>query len=309
MIDHTMTAVLKALRDPVWQAIAALAAIIALIIAWPSSTLTSKPDEVAIVHIWGIPSKEDTIPRGDIEDAIRDAGLEGTALYTTPILIFNRGSRAIVPERFVVPFSITARHGSVLLVKACNLGSGFGGGYGNFQVSAPASPVKAAGTWKLEPLLLNAGEIACVRIFLSVPDKNSGEIPVPSVTARIVDASITEYRSAQEFNEATKTPFDLVFRVSVHIQGVWVYVFITLQAALFLLTYLILWKAKIHRTTAISTGMLLVPVVIFATSSAQNIVALQTLAADAWHPAIWITSIAHVLYVGILWLISLRKSA
>lgn len=161
---------LELLRDPVWQFVGAILAVIAIAVAFWIYWLQRQTKEIA----FGIVSSRRLLSIGDEVSSRVSVQLDGKVVKDLHLLVYalkNSGNRAVSQSDFQRPLSISFVEGQVVAAEVV------------FQTPSNlgARLVVTESRVELEPLLLNSGDQVLVQILLSATS------PHASVDARVVD--------------------------------------------------------------------------------------------------------------------------
>lgn len=291
-----MSRLVDRLRDPLWQTLGAIAAI--LTFYFTLTPFKSTESELAIVpanHFRQL----DKLPEG-LEITRDGKGDRIRNLHRAVYMFMNFGEAAIRPDQFLEPIKLEPIEGRITLVKQCPDRTGYGDRRSMYLWNAPLEVAELDSAWIIKPMLLNRGEIACVEVYVdSVPDdplreREFIEREFIQVTARVINVPVKTYRAVSELPRSTLTADQYAFGILIQMQGLQVYAFIALQAGLFMLTYLLACRAGVLPEPVSKRGLALLPIVLLASASAQDLVAIHAaFELRDLHPAAWATLLAH----------------
>ena len=164
---------MRVLRDPIWQFIGALLAVVAVAIAVVSIVLNLPKKQLDVVLVSTIPlvsvSGEAS---GDVEVYYR--GSKATNVYLSQVRVMNSGNQPITEDDFSRPLSFSFSPNQV--VEASVIGS--------TPESLPITLTQSAPhEIQMNPTLLNAGDSASIRFIVL---GNSSGFNEPKVAGRIV---------------------------------------------------------------------------------------------------------------------------
>ena len=164
---------LELLRDPVWQFIGAVIAVLGIGAGFWVYWLQRQKKELA----FGMISSRRMLSIADEVSSRVTVQLDGNSITDLHLLVYglkNSGHRAIAPSDFERPLSITCSDGQVVSAEVTSqLPSNLG-----------ATLAISESRVELQPLLLNSGDQLLIQILLSAP------IPATTVDARIVDIPV-----------------------------------------------------------------------------------------------------------------------
>ena len=161
---------LNLLRDPVWQFIGAVLAVLGIGAALWIYWLQRQTKELA----FGIVSSRRLLSIADEVSSRVTVELDGKSVKSLHLLVYglkNSGHRAISPSDFQRPLSISFSEGRVISAEIAS----------QIPPNLGATLVFAESSVELQPLLLNAGDQILLQVLLSAPS------PSESVDTRILD--------------------------------------------------------------------------------------------------------------------------
>lgn len=161
---------LNLLRDPVWQFIGAVLAVLGIGAALWIYWLQRQTKELA----FGIVSSRRLLSIADEVSSRVTVELDGKSVKNLHLLVYglkNSGHRAISPSDFQRPLSISFSEGQVISAEIAS----------QIPPNLGATLVFAESSVELQPLLLNAGDQILLQVLLSAPS------PSESVDTRILD--------------------------------------------------------------------------------------------------------------------------
>ena len=161
---------LEILRDPAWQFVGAIIAVVAIAATVWIYFLQRQAKELA----FGIVSSRRLLSIADEVSSRVSVQLDGKAIKDLHLLVYafkNSGNRAVSPSDFQRPLSISFAEGQVVSAEIAS----------QTPKNLGACLVITESRVDLEPLLLNAGDQVLVQILLSAPS------PHASFDVRVVD--------------------------------------------------------------------------------------------------------------------------
>jgi hypothetical protein len=172
-----MATFLKRLRDPVWQAIGVLVAVIAIFLS--TSTSVDKDAELSIVHVRKLKFSAYWLPAERVKLLIQGLAQDVENVEVDYFVLINSSQKPILPFDFVSPIEVSKGVGTKQLIvvescskrmeQACSVdgsSGGMGGTYVTFNWHASKDK------WDATPDLLNPRDESCV---LLISEKNAGE--------------------------------------------------------------------------------------------------------------------------------------
>lgn len=233
----------RLLRDPLWQAVGALATLVAFFVTWGPATNKS---ELAVVHTQQVKFRNYDLPASKIKFLIEGLPSDLEMVDVDYFEFKNRGSQPIRASDFVAPLSIQQSSGTkrIILVEPCRSevervcsidGAGF----------APMSWRKEDKRWTAALSLLNPGESGCaVVISERHPIAQNLDLMRFAWNGRIVNLRLSIYESLADYEASLERTALDHFRTLVVLQDMGVYWFLLLQGLSFLVLVSLSVQAK-----------------------------------------------------------------
>jgi len=259
-----MSTFLRIVRDPAWQAVGVIVAVVGIFISTASIT---KNSGLAVIYSQTVKFREYWLPSKQIKVQVRGTSEDINRLQVDYFFVLNATGKPILPTDFVSPLTVTKARGvkRLLAVEQCAN-----------QRAVKCSPVadsngptyvdltwseRGKENWSTIPTLINRQDQSCVLLIYErdVPGTEGSPAERFSWGGRIVDANLEVFDSIPQFQATNGRPFAYYLLTSVTLFGFGVYWFILLQLVLFVgVIYLALracWIAKMTRRQVLRVSM------------------------------------------------------
>lgn len=292
-----MTSVMKVLRDPVWQSIGVLIAILALFI---STSKVTKDVELSIVHWNNMDFDTYWLPPDGINLQFKNKKEDINKIGIDHFLLINSSSKPILPSDYISQLSVKKINGNGLLyvVESCSQkmeqqcsSAGLVGGGGAY---VPFSWAGSGDKWSAKPELLNAGDQSCV-LLISEKD-GSEQKPIKSRfqwNGRLVNVRLKNYESPEEYYKSREKNIGDYFFASVIIQGRGIYWFLFLQCV-FISVFIYFgsrsqWLPSLEKSHIIKIWF----IALLSITSSEILIDIFINRRSGLHPIIWPLLLAH----------------
>lgn len=305
-----MILLLRIFRDPVWQAIGTLIAILAVFVSVQQSP--SSRGELSVVHWSRVKFTDYLIPSQRVQLLLQGTKRELDRAVIDYYTVMNTAKRPILPADFTSPIEVVKGLGAkrVFVVDSCATTSSPGPLTQRVTYVALAWAAKGGG-WTASPALLNPDEQSCV-IIISEP----ADSPVPENAnsvdwrARVANVQLTVYPSPQEFAKRPSKPWSEYTYIAVLLEGTSVYWFVLLQSVIFVATIVLATRARWVVGGSRSIAIRLLAVMLLSTSTAEILVDIFVNRRGPFlHPIVWPLLLIHVSVLGYFTVRSLRTHA
>lgn len=277
-------------RDPVWQAVGVLVTILLFIGMLPFRS--TKTREIVVVRIAGTTSDE--LFSNDLFTLMdRKTKQERPAVEINHILVMSVGTKAIRPNDIVDPIKLLTPEARLIAVTACP------GWMQEIEKSNVEMRWKNQGNvWEANRTLLNPGDIACATLFSERTGKGLKDELKVEVTARIADSTFKYFDSRYDYAIESKmqTPSQWLL-VYIYFGGWQVYLFLFLQVALFLSTYVVARAAEVFDGKLYKTCLWLGLILLVSTASAEVLTSFLNFNIHEIHPIFWPILFFHVVVI------------
>ena len=282
------------LRDPIWQAIGAVASIVAVFFTLPSNLFST--GEFLVVRVLNYPPTA-FLPKEDFAVNQRSSGKEVSSLFADYFIVSNNTGRVLQQDQFKQPITVTPKSGRILLVRPCEEGFRISTGLGVVDWQAPSIVTPDGTTWIVNIPLMNRGENACFAVFtqdatISPPDSQRVD-----VRARVVDASVFVGQSIFD-RQPTQGFLSAILGIGVSISGPILYAVFILHGALFVLNYFLAARIGLLTNSRWRSALLLAALSAISLATAEFWLSLRDVPLATQHPAAWIMLIFQLSFVA-----------
>lgn len=239
-----LNATLKYLRDPVWQAVGALVAVIALFITVaPTEPAIVGDSELSIIHTHGIKFDQFLISSDSIQIIAGKSKQDPANLEIEYFQITNTSSKPIYPTDFAESLSVTNVKGKkpLIAVQSCSSQLAMSGNAAcmpNRITLVPFAWVEKNGIWSAAPSLMNPKDSSCVLLVsLKSETQSKGFLERFHWNARIAGFNVRTYESLAEYDLRVTPPnWKKYFWIEVTLGGWGIAWFVVLQITFIALT-------------------------------------------------------------------------
>lgn len=296
---------LKFLRDPIWQMLGVIIAVVTLVLTAPQFSL-SKSDLVVlpirkslVVDRW--------IPKDSLKLLIDGANVDSNSAIATSYLLINESGSSISPENYNGPIRIQAA-ADTRLIRVDSCANSFGQACtadGTRTASGGAfvdtSWKKDGDSWAATGPLLNKDDVACVQIVVESINTTSRETKPPRVSAHIKGVNLKFFATAEEYAESRKTWHDS-FQTSVRLDGYQPHILTLIAAVLMFASARLFAYASSISVGSVVGATLLVSLMLLSMSTAEILVSMYLKGgpAEPLHPIVWPLLGMHALAVVLL---------
>lgn len=291
------------LRDPIWQLIGVLVAIVGL---WGTTASTSKANaELAIYHYQKINFNEYLLPTDRIRMVLIGSNEELSRAVVDYYVITNRSDKAIVASDFTSP--ITLLQGSqtkkLFLVATCSTSPGDPKNTGS-ATRVAINWTQSGEKWAAQPALLNPGDYSCVTV-ISQEAETSTKATAPhdrfEWDSRIVNVKLRTFDSTEDYAKTLKYDWSDYLGAEINMSGYTPYWFAVLQLLLFFGTATLARGAGWVSTIAPTDLLKIAGIMLLATGSAESLTSIFTYARlSTLHPAVGLFLILHIVIVLVM---------
>jgi len=288
------------LRDPVWQLIGVLVAIVGL---WVTNASSSKANaELSIYHNQKINFEEYRLPSDRIRLVLNGSNQELSRAVVDYYTITNRSDKAIVASDFTSP--ITLLQGSqtkkLFLVATCSTNPSDPKNTGS-RTHVALSWTQSGGKWFAQPALLNPGDYSCVTVISQEAEtstKNTAPQDRFVWESRIVNIQLRTFDSVEDYAKTLKYDWSDYLGADINMSGYTPYWFAVLQLLLFIGTATLArgagWISSFAPTDLLKTA----GIMLLATGSAESLTSIFTYTRlSTLHPAVGLFLILHIVIV------------
>jgi hypothetical protein len=292
---HPLNTNRSVFRDPIWQSVGVFVAILSLLGTMPF--FHSEKKEVVAVLTGGM-TTEDLFPSDAFALVDRQTKKERPNVDIEYLYIESVGNKAVRPGDIVEPITLSTPTARARIIAITDCSSGLMTPSGKTLVDMQWR--KDDEQWKADPTLLNPNDTACVSIFsenaseaTNYPEENHIE-----VTARIADATFTYFDSSYDYARYRQwsTPAEWL-QVYIVFIGWQAYIFLLIQVALFLSTYVVAQAAGFLGDDLSSKLTRIALIVVLSTATAEVLTSFFNFTFAAIHPVSWMILIVHVLFM------------
>lgn len=310
-----MKALLRAARDPAWQMIGV---VVAVLLAFFASSASEKGrSELSVVHHARSDLSRQLLPEAKFRFLHEDSAYDINRSILDYYVITNESSRPIEPNDFFAPITVELDSSHLKLVavencsasaaQACSVDSRpQGGSY------IPFGWAKANEKWQARPLLINPGEKSCVIVVSERlgPDQSAIAEQRPVWSSRVRGITLVQYDSVQAYVETLPRSLSDYFHVIVYMDTVGILWFVFLFASLFF-SYIQLARisgwlpadAILSQVKVVALGL-----VSITTSEILVDVFVNGNSGDRLHPVVWPLLAVAVIFFGVLSASALKAS-
>lgn len=233
-----MRALLKAARDPAWQMIGVVVAVLLTLFA--ASTAEKGRSELSVVHHSRTDLSRQWLPDAKFRVLHENSTYDINRSILDYYVLTNESSKPIEPGDFFEPLEVEVGSTGLSLVsvencsasaaQACSVDSRPQGG--NF---VSASWARDGDRWRASPLLINSGEKICVIVVSERVGEDLSAIAAerPSWSSRICGMNLVQYKSLQAYAETLPRTLSAYLYVSVYMETEGIVWFTLLFATLF----------------------------------------------------------------------------
>ena len=297
--------IINALRDPAWQMISAVVAIVAVFLATATDD-TARP-QLSIVHDSRSDLSRQWLPDSRFQIFHNDSKFDVNRTVLDYFLIINDSSRALEGKDFLEPLTVAVDSpmGKLVSVENCSYQAGKAC-RPDQQLTRPSfadlSWSLANGNWQATPTLLNPGERACVIAVLerqSDSDANVFDVS-PTWTARIRGINVAQFPSSEAYDSSFPRELASYWYMFAYLDTTGIIWFSVLFFTFFVS---FVQLAILSRTVAIDSmkgAIQLASLGVVAMMSAQILVArfVDGQNGDNLHPVVWVwASIAVAVFL------------
>lgn len=299
------------LRDPVWQAIGTIVALITLVIGF--ATNPKETSELSVYHYHKIKFKEYLLPADKIKLILLGSSEEINRAVVDYYVIVNNSKRPILSSDFTSRLTVAKgeKTEKIFLVSSCNtIASDYPQDGTRTKIALNWSQTNEK--WQAEPTLLNPRDYACITIISEESEAQDKTYPPSQRFAwegRIVNIQVRAFDSAEDYAKTHSQHWSNYLETVVVLVGFMPYWFVGLQLLLFVATMILAREAS-WITTYDSIGLAKVAfVVALSTGSAESLISLFSFNFDQLHPAVAIFVIMHLVLSAYLALKAKRQRA
>lgn len=296
-----MKNIMRYLRDPVWQAVGALLAVIAILI-----TLNTKNDQKAEVIVYAyhkIKFENFQLPSDRVKLVIQGTKEEISRAVVDYFIIINKSNKAIVASEIIESFNITATNKTerILLVSSCD----FSSVSNSEQSKAPYVNLtwqKKNSAWVAIPALLNSDDRVCVTVISEEALPTTGT-DLPAIErlkwgGRVVNTNIKIYKSTEEYNLSIEKNWKQALKTEIYLSGYAAYWFAIFQIILFLLTLGLALRSNWLTNNSKKNTLKLCILVLICTATAEIFTDIfVNLNLFNLHEFVWAFLLVHFLFI------------
>ena len=275
------------LRDPVWQGIGVLIAVIAIFL----SSSNSKLNEISIIPNDTFTNLSEYFPDSKIKFMIEGETSNLNNLYYRYFSIYNSSNLSFKADDFKNKISVKSKNPNIeiVLVSQCKNQTT------PTEIINTSNPyfnwTKSGQGWELDPELLNSEEGGCM--IMIIRNHSEGQVEINESdflwNGRVVGTSLKIYSSAQAYSKANMRMNDyLQVQVSFGTKGIiW---FLVLQCFLFIVPLYITSKLKLSSMSNIKNPYIFA----FLSITTAEILVSKFINGTEQHPIVWPLLIVHL---------------
>lgn len=303
-----MRNVLSFLRDPIWQALSVLVAIIAVFISTSQADLS--PKELISVHVRQARLIDQWMPGKQVEIRIEGRNYDPSKAIADYFMLSNESNSPIHPSDFASRILALPKDGAqIKQVQSCSQSFA--------QACSPDGSTTPSGGayvqtiwsedkngWNAEGPLLNMDDAACIIIISEPIDTSAKPGPLAKLSARVAGYNFRSFDSVEKFAEA-KTRWYHAFNTGISFQGAAVYWLVLLSAGIMFATFRLLEisRSGIQPNTSYSINQVTVALLAVSTAEILSDVYFNrdgNIFDPYLSPIVWPLLAVHLMYICFL---------
>ncbi len=283
-----MKKLVELLRDPIWQGIGVLIAIIAIFL----STSNSKSNEISIIPHETFKNLAEYFPDSKIKFTIEGETSNLSNLYYRYFSIYNTSNLSFKADDFKKKISVKPKNSNIeiVLVSPCiNQKT-------PREIANTSNPQfnwsKFGQGWELEPELLNSEEGGCMIMIVRNLSKDQADINEDDFLwdGRIVGSSLKTYSSVEAYSKVNARMTDYL-QVEVTFESRGVIWFLVLEFFLFIVPLYIATKLKLKSLSNIKSTYIFA----FLSITTSEILISKFINGVEQNPVVWPLLIMHLI--------------
>jgi hypothetical protein len=266
---------IKFLRDPLWQALGVLVAVVAIFI----SIVSTAPfeGELSLVRYQTIKFSDYYLPNDRVKLIFGKTTKDFDKSVIDYYWIANSKPNAIRPDDFNTPFTITkgAAVKNIMLVESCSTPIGqalTAEGALNTNAYKQLTWNNKNGVWTATPILLNPSDQACVIVIYEPAIGAKKEDRSLIWNTAIANVKFKIYASLQDYADNASKSWKDYLSVTVSLEGTAIYWFVLLQAVVFGATIVLAGQANWLYAKSKQSVRRLIFIMLICTSTAEILV-------------------------------------
>lgn len=267
-----MRKLLELLRDPIWQMLGVLVAVLTVFIT--SSQSDPGPKELVSVHVRQGRIIDQWMPGSRVQVLIEGSNFDPDKAVADYFFLYNNSSNAIAPTDFVSRLEITPRQGAVVKqVRSCS--ESFAQVCSTDGSSTPSGGAYVrtewkvvGGKWSAEGPLINKDDVMCVLVVSEPKDDHQRGTPFADVSARVKGFNFRSFGSLNDF-AASKQRWYHSFYTMVYFEGLAVYWLVALAGTMMLASLRLLHLAISGASRSLKQSLIEVAVALLSISTAE----------------------------------------
>jgi hypothetical protein len=221
-----MQKLLKILRDPIWQMLSVVVAVVAIFIAVVH--VDTAPKELLSVHVRQGKLIDQWMPNEKTKVLIEGSNYDPQRAVADYFFLVNSSSLPISPSDFVTRLEVNPRQGSTIYrVQSCSQSyaqvcssdgstTATGGAYVHTEWKL------SDGKWTADGPLINKDDAACILVISEPTPASIKGVPLAAVVARVKGYNFKSFESLEAAADAKKRWYHS-FYTAVEFQGMAVY--------------------------------------------------------------------------------------
>lgn len=301
-----MNGLLRVLRDPVWQMIGVVVAVITFLITNAQTDLG--PKELVAVHVRQGSLTDQWLPSENVQLLIEGAKYDINNAVADYFLLINESSKPILPEDYVNPIEVSPRSYIKRIVRVESCSQSYAQACSSDGTTTPNGGAYTPTTWAQTGLkwisnkpLINESDRACILVVFE-PNDVSKEVGKPSVdlSVRIKGVNFRTFDDYRMYFESRKRWYHSLYTV-VTLSGISVYWFLLLVGTLLFANIRVFQRAKLIDLQRPGGVALLVFVCLLCVSTSEILVDIYVnregrFSDPGIHPIVWPLLAIHLLF-------------